>query len=219
MGTAKFGAALERIFFRISVSGFRFARMQTTPRSRSRFGRAGGGRQQQAAGGRRQAAGGRRQAAECYRTATVRESVLVPIFSRPLTDPVAPQFLSQQIRYPRTQRSSFDPCSGRRLNWAGQASQDPGLEQIEPDLADVTSMWTNAQHPKNRIFANPGYRGPKRLAAATRAEIDDVNSHGEGPGFGSNLLASCIRRRQTINNRCFTGIPGQFETLILYLSG
>ena len=35
---------------------------------------------------------------ECYRTATVRESVLVPIFSRPLREPVSwpPALFSQQ---------------------------------------------------------------------------------------------------------------------------
>jgi len=39
----------------------------------------------------------------------------------------------------------------------------------------------DTQHSENRIPRNPGRRRPKRLAAAARTEIDDMNSHGEVP--------------------------------------
>ena len=127
--------------------------------------------------------------------------------------------LAQHIGYSRTQRRSFDPCSGRCFDWARERCQDSRLEQIEPDFADVAPLRMKTQHSKNRIFVNPECRGPKGLAAAARTEIDDVNSHGEGRRSGSNLLPSFARCRQTINNRCFTAVLGHFERPILYLSG
>src|SRR5271169_1247127 len=106
MGTMKPGAALERIFFRISEVGH----ASGLPRTSGRL-------------------------------------VLLSLLGQ----------------YSGAQRLRF---------WSGrsQGFQNARLEQVEPELADVTTMRMDPQHAENRIFADTGCRWPKRLTAAARAE-------------------------------------------------
>jgi hypothetical protein len=100
--------------------------------------------------------------------------------------------LSQQIGHPRTQWRSFEPGRSWRFNRARQRSQNRRLEDVEPDFADVTTMRTDTQHSENRIFGNPGRRRSKRLAAAARTEINDMNSHGEVPALEAIRLPQSL---------------------------